>query len=331
MTWWLFPSAVLLLSSQFCFAQQPAKNSEAAVVGLHGPVHTVFTESLDYGGNPHGNPTNSSLFIYDTEGYLLEEYHYEHDGSQRLHTKYTRKGGQVFKTETTSANPGEDRTFVQRFNSDGLVTETETFDGSGSLIGRTKNDAASKQGGVTVSTSQEANGDGTVSATETIDESSDPATGLSRQTATKDGKPYTDWLIQRDNSGKPVADALRFADGSFNERELKPDGTTVEHKYWAPTKTHTCQTTDAHNQVLELISDSPGDYTKTTFRYDRAGRQTEIANYDHSGNLLRKGITEYQEDTNQNWTEQRESDWDVTLGNKPPKLGSVNRRTITYF
>ena len=203
--------------------------------------------------------------------------------------------------------------------------------GQVTLISKTKNDFPSRSGGATVSTSQEANGDGAVSTTETIDESTDPATGLSRQTTTKDGEPYTDWLIQRDISGKPVADALRFADGSFNEREVKPDGTTVEHKYWAPTKTHTYQTTDAHNRVLEVVNDSPGDYTKTTFRYDEAGRQTEIANYDRSGKLLRKGITEYQEDVNGNWIEQKESDWDVTLGNKPPKLGSVNRRTITYY
>jgi len=115
---------------------------------------------------------------------------------------------------------------VQSFNSDGLVTGTETYHGNGSLISKSKNDFPSRSGGATVSTSQEANGDGSVSTTETIDESTDPATGLSRQTKTKDGKPYYDWLIQRDASGKPVTDALRFVDGSFNEREVKPNGTT---------------------------------------------------------------------------------------------------------
>jgi hypothetical protein len=83
--------------------------------------------------------------------------------------------------------------------------------------------------------------------------------------------------------------------------------------------------------VLEVVNDSPEDYTKTTFRYDEAGRQTEIAEYDRSRKLLRKGVTEFQEDVNGNWTEQKESDWGVTLGNRPPKLGSVNRRTITYY
>jgi len=322
MTRWSFLSALFLFCPQFCFAQHPAKNSEAAIVGLRGPVHSVLTETFDHRESPQATPTGSTLVIYDPEGYLLEEYRYEPDGSLRSHTEYTRKGWQVYRTEATTVVASENRTFVQSFNSDGLVIGTETYDGSGSLISKTKNDFPSRSGGATVSTSQEANGDGAVSTTETIDESTDPATGLSRQTTTKDGKPYSDWLIQRDTNGKPVADALRFVDGSFNEREVKPDGTTVEHKYWAPTKAHTYQTTDAHNRVLEVINDSPGDYTRTTFRYDDAERQTEIANYDHSGKLLRKGITEYQEDVNGNWIEQKESRWDVTMA---PSLRSSVR------
>ena len=300
MTRWSFLSALLLFCPQFCFGQQPAKNSEAAIVGLRGPVHSVLTETFDHRESPQATPTGSTLVIYDPEGYLLEEYRYEPEGSLRSHTKYTRKGWQVYGTKTDSVVASENLTFVQSFNSDGLVTGTETYDGSGSLISKTKNDFPLRIGGATVSTSQVANADGAVSKTETIDESTDPATGLSRQTTTKDGKPYADWLIQGDGNGKPLADALRFVDGSFNEREFKPNGTTVERKYWAPTKTHTYQTTDAHNRVLEVINDSPGDYTKTTFRYNEAGRQTEIANYDHSGTLFHKGITEYQEDANGN-------------------------------
>jgi hypothetical protein len=153
MTRWSFLS-LLLLCPQFWYAQQPAKNSESAMVGLRGQVHTVLTESFDYRDNPQGKPTGSSLVIYDPDGYLLEEYHYEPDGALRLHTKYTRKDWQVFKTETTSAIPSENRTFIQSFNFDGLVTGTETYDGSGSLISKTKNDFPSRSGGATVSTSQ---------------------------------------------------------------------------------------------------------------------------------------------------------------------------------
>ena len=39
----------------------------------------------------------------------------------------------------------------------------------------------------------------------------------------------------------------------------------------------------------------------------------------------------YQDDENGNWIEQREYTWDAALGNKHPKLGAVNRRTITYY
>jgi YD repeat-containing protein len=317
--------AIPFLTSQLCSAQQPAKNSEAFQIGLRGSVHTVLTESFDN----REHPEVSTLTVYDRDGYELEEYRYEPDRSLHSHTKYTRKGWQVFKTETTSSVPAENRTFVQSFNSQGLVTGTETYDGNGALISRTRNDFGQRSGGATLSTSQDVKPDGTVSSVETVDESR--PVGLSRQSATKDGKPYYDSLVQRDANGNPTADALRFADGSFNEREVKPDGTTVEHKYWAPTKTHTYQTTDANNRVLEVIEESAAYYTRTTFRYDGAGRQTEIANYDRSGKLLHKGSTEYQEDGNGNWIEQREYNWDATMRNKPPKLGSVNRRTITYY
>ncbi|MGA2648581.1 MAG: hypothetical protein ABSF15_28190, partial [Candidatus Sulfotelmatobacter sp.] len=122
----------------------------------------------------------------------------------------------------------ENGTFVQSFNSDGHVTGTETYDGGGSLISKTTNDFSSRGDGPTVSTSREVKMDGTQSTTKTLEGGIDPATWLSRQTTTKDGKPHTDWLIQRDTTGKPVADALRFVGGSFNERAVQPDGTIVE-------------------------------------------------------------------------------------------------------
>jgi len=324
---WIGLAALL---SHLCFGQQPAKNSEAAAVGLRGPVHSVLTEGVFYQDNPQGKPAGSTFVIYDPSGYLLEEFRYEPDGTPHSHTKYMRKGWQVFKTETTSVIPNENRTFTQSFNSNGLVTGTDMYDGSGLLIAKTKNDLPPQPEASTISSSQTMNADGTVSISKTV-ESSNAATGITRQTTTKDGKPYVDWLIQRDSSGKPVTDALRFEDGSFNEREVKPDGTVVEHKYWAPTKTDTYQTTDSKNRVVELINDSAGEYTKTTYRYDEAGRQTEIANYDRSGKLLRKSLTRYQEDANGNWSEEKEFHWDVTLGSKPPKLVYLSHRIVTYY
>ena len=163
----------------------------------------------------------------------------------------------------------------------------------------------------------------------TIDRTS--PTGLSHQSASKDGKPYYDWMIERDANGKLMSDALRFADGSFTERQKNPDGTTVQHEYSAPTKTYSYQTTDANNRVVEWIRDSQAYYARATFRYDQGGRRTQVANYDRSGKLLHKGITKYEDDENGNWIEQREYNWDAALGNKHPRLGAVNRRTITYY
>ncbi len=314
---------ILVLVSLPGLAQQPAQGSEAAAVSLRGPVHTVETK---YFGPHEERPRLSILSTYDRHGYLLEESRYEADGTVSRHTKYTRDGWKVFKTESTSVVPSENRTFIQTFNSDGLVSGTETYDGSGVLIAKTKNSIPPHGGGMNAQT---VNNDGTVANEKTV-ETTDNSTGITRQTVAKDGRPSSDWLIQRDKAGKPVADRLTFADGSFNEREVQPDGTTVEHKYWAPTKTHTYQTTDAQNHTLEVVDDSPSDYTKTTYKYDKRN-QTEIANYDRAGTLLRKSTTQYQEDGHGNWIEQNEYHWDQSMGANPPKLGEVNRRFITYY
>lgn len=61
-----------------------------------------------------------------------------------------------------------------------------------------------------------------------IVESTDPKTGLTHQIATMNGKPETDWLIQRGGNAVPDKDKIVFVDGSYNERERRLDGTTVE-------------------------------------------------------------------------------------------------------
>jgi hypothetical protein len=169
-------------------AQQPAKGSEAAVIGLRGPVHTVLVKYLD---PDEQQPKLSILSIYDRHGYILEEYRYQADGSVSRHIKYTRDGWKVFKTETTSIVPNENRTFVQTFNSDGLVSGTETYDGSGVLIAKTTNNFPA-HGGMDSQTVQQ---DGSVATEKTVETTND-STKISRQTVAKDGKPYSDWLIQ---------------------------------------------------------------------------------------------------------------------------------------
>lgn len=331
MSRWGCSLSLFFLCSLRCVSQSPANGSEAAAIGLHGKVHTVLTEMFTSGDNANLTPTLSTFVIYDTSGYQLEEYRYEADGLLHSHTKYTRDGWRVFKVETTSTVPEENRTCIQSFDPDGRVSGTTIYDGNGAVLSRSNNTFSAKSGGATVSITQESSPNSTKTPAETRRvETIDAATGMSRQITTKDGKPYSDWLIQRSGKGKAEADVLTFTDGSFNQREVKPDGTTVEHKYWAPTKTHTYQTTDGQNRVLEVIDESPGSYTKTAFGYDKAGRQTEIANYDRSGKLLRKSITKYQADENGNWIEQEDSHWDATMGSKPPIPDAVVRRTITY-
>lgn len=324
--------AIIVATAMFwpllCWGQQPVPGSDAAAIGLQGAVHTVITEVFDKSNDASTKPTQSTTVIYDPKGFKLEEYRYDADGSLHSHAKYTRDGWKVFKLETKSIVPNENRTFVQSFDANGLVSENTTYDGSGAVLSHTKNNFA--VGSPTVTSQEMKAEDGASTRMETI-ETIDTVTGVSHQSTTKDGKPYSDWLIQRDSKGAHVADALRFSDGSFNEREVKPDGSTVEHRYWAPTKTDTHQTTDTQNRVLEVIDESPGGYTKTTFQYDAAGRQTEIENYDRSGKLTQKAVTEYRDDGSGNWIEQREYSWNYSMASKPPKLAVVTRRTITYY
>lgn len=321
---------VFSLAIPCCLSQQPAKNSEAAAVGMHGPVHTVQTEYFDYQSDSEESPTISRFAVYDPKGYLLEEYFYQPSGTLHSHTKYTRNEWRIFKTETTSVVPSETRTFVYNFNSNGVVIGTDTYDGGGVLIQKTKNDFSSNAGGDNVSNSLTTNVDGTVSSDKTV-ETTDSKSGISRQTTTRDENPYSDWLIQRDATGTPVSDALKFADGSFNQREVKPDGTTVEHRYWAPSKTHTYQTTDPHGNITEVIDASQSSYTRTTFRYDEQGRRIDLINYDRSGKRVGEETDKYRDDEYGNWIEQKELVWNPEMGSKPPKLATVTRRTITYY
>ena len=54
MTRWSFLSALLLFCPQFCFAQQPAKNSEAAMVEAQGPTEALVSTENAY--NPIPSP-----------------------------------------------------------------------------------------------------------------------------------------------------------------------------------------------------------------------------------------------------------------------------------
>jgi hypothetical protein len=210
------------------------------------------------------------------------------------------------------------------------VTGTENYDGSGALVQKTNNEFPVKKGGTTTSTTETTNPDGTVTVDKTV-EAIDPKTGTSHQSRTRDGIPFSEWVIEQAANGNREADRLRSMDGSFNECEVKPDGTTIEHRYWAPAKTHTYQTTDSRGNITEVIDVSPSNYTRTTYRYDTHGRRLDLINYDRSGKRFGEETDQYKDDEHGNWIEQKEFVWHPDLGSKPPKLANVSRRTITYY
>jgi hypothetical protein len=228
--------------------------------------------------------------------------------------------------------PEENQTVIHSFDSNGVITQTEIHDRNGEVT-RTKNELVPRVGNVTGGyRSRQESPNGEVSVLETTN-STDPATGLSRSITTVDGRTTASALIQRDASGARKLTAQASPDGSFSQVEHKPDGTSVRRTYWAPTKTHNYATLDKENRLIESIQESPSDYYKTTFHYDKFGRQIEMADYDRSGRLLSKETTGYRNDNYGNWIEQKKSQWVAASGSKPAQsmLVSVHTRTIAYY
>lgn len=290
--------SLLLLFSQFCFGRQLAKGSTARMWGLRGPVHSVLTESCVYGDNGEKRPGVSNRFIYDPTGYEKESYEYDSRGVLLWHTVYTRNGKHLLQKESRISYSKQ--TFVYLFNSDGIVTETDTYDSNGVLTSKTANDSSVKKEKPTVST-----------------------------TRTTDGS---------------ISTIERFSDGSFKERKVKPDGTTVVHAHYRASPQPPLflpagdnsygdwyQTSDANNQPLEFIEEPPtGEYRRMLTRYDKAGRQIETSTYDRSAKLLSETTFQYsQEDENGNWIERQV--FEVRTDNKAAKLLQVTDRTIIYY
>jgi hypothetical protein len=243
--------AAVLLSCKFSFSQlQPSKTSQRSVMDLHGAVHTVSTEILDFAVTDRGVSIGSTFDVYDLDGYVLEHSRYDENGSLLSRTDYERRGWQVFKLETRGTDRRNRRTVVQLFNSDGLVAEIDTYNGRGALTNQTVNDYAQPTTGTTASSSEQRDvSNGSVSTTKTID-------GPFGRVTSKDGTPYSNFLIQRDAKGNPMAETTRFADGSFSDLTVKPDGTTVQHSYSASTKTEAHRTMDAQEHLIEVVEES---------------------------------------------------------------------------
>ena len=325
----------LLLASHFGSAQATSPKSDAAkrvlhgpVHGLHGPVHTVVTEEFEYVSGRDGKLAGWTVCTYDPQGYELEKFRYEADGTLRSHVTITRDYG-VLKIETTSVVPEENSTVIRSFDSRGEITQNEMYDQNGEKT-RTTFELLPEGGNVAggFRTRQESPAGRVTETTETTNS----ATGVFRSITTVDGKTTAAATVQRDASGVRQLSVQAEPDGSFTQTESKPDGTTIQHDYFAPNKTHDWIIYQEHH-TIEEIWESPSGYQKTTFRYDEFGRQIESATYDRSGKLVGKDKTEYRNDDHENWIEKKESQWQAPSGHKPAqsRLVSMYTRTITYY
>lgn len=311
-------------------AQIPAWSQEARVVGLKGPVHTVLTEELTTNvGAGVREPTGSVVEIYDPQGYQLEVYRYKPDGTLWVHTVIDRRGPLVSRTQVTGTAPFESGSTQNVFDAQGRVIETDAYNANGVLISRSKGEFVEQQANSSTYRRTEMNADGAESTAESI-ETTDPETGLTHQLETRDGKPEADWVIQRNKDGTQQ-DKIVYKDGSYNERERKADGTTVEDRYHGPTKSHTYQRSDAQGHILDLVTKSDSQYVHCTYSFDKGGRPTGQINYDASGNMLDKTTAEYRDDSHGNWIEKRSIVWDTTTEPIRPKVVAFTLRTINYY
>jgi hypothetical protein len=274
-------------------------------------------------------PNGSSIEVYDRQGYQLELYRYKPDGSLWVHTVFSRNGAQIFKSQTTGTAPFESFSVQNVFNAEGNVIEEDTYNADGILVKKLTHEVVQKQTESTTYRSKESGVNGTEDTREII-ESTKPETGITHQIVRKNGKVETDWIIQRDGNGDPQKDKIVYADGSYNERERRRDGTTVEDRYSASTKSHTYQKTDAQGHLIEVIEKTDSDYIRCTYSFDH-GRPTGQINYDASGKILDKTETAYRDDSFGNWTEKKSIVWDTKSEPMKPKIVGTSLRTISYY
>lgn len=231
--------------------------------------------------------------------------------------------------QTTGTAPFENKTTQNVFDADGHVIETDTYDANGVLISKSTFEVVQKQANSSIYRHIERSADGTENTVE-ITESTDPQTGIEHQVQTRNGKPETDWVIQQNGDGTEK-DKLVFADGSYNERQRRSDGTTVEDRYYARTKSHTFQKSDPQGHPIEVIQQYDSYYIRCTYSFDKEGRSTGQINYDATGNLVEKSTDEYRDDSHGNWVEKKSIAWDIKTEPLQPKIVETTLRTINYY
>ena len=302
---------------------------EALAIGLKGPVHSVLTEEFTSEGGVHREPSGSVLEIYDREGYQLDVYRYKPDGSIWVHTVIDRKGPLVSRMQVTGTAPFESSSTQNVSDARGRVIETDRYDANGVLVSKSKGEFVDDQSNSSSYRHTESNANG-IESTEEISETNDPKTGITHQVETRNGKPQTDWVIRRNPDGT-AKDKIVYADGSYNEREQRSDGTTVEDRYSALTKSHTYQKSDAQGHLIEVIEQSDTQYIRCTYSFDKDGRSTGLINYDAAGNILDKSTAEYRNDSHGNWVEKKSIVWETKAEPMQPKIVQTTLRTINYY
>ncbi len=287
----------VFLFSPFCFGQQPATGSTAGTRGLRGAVQSVSTENFICNADGKEIPAHSDRSVYDRTGYETQFDEYDSLHRLRSHSEYTWNGSRLLKAEIT--NPFSKQKSVQLYNSEGVVTETDSYDGNGVLSARIVNDSALQKEKPVVSTKRAT--DGSIS---TIERSAD---GSFKESTVKPDGTVVIHAHYRASPQPPL---------------FLPVGDNVYDDWY--------QTSDANNRPLEFIEEPPtGEYRRFSSRYDKSGREIESATYDRFGKLLAETTFQYlQEDENGNWTEQEI--WARTESN-PARLHQVTYRTITYY
>jgi len=306
----------------------PAGAQETIVLGFKAHVHTVFTESFKSEDSLHWETMDSSLDVYDPTGYQLEFFRYKPDGSLGAHTVYIRNGPQILRIQATGTTPSESSSTQYVFDAEGLVVETDTYDGNGVLVSTSTNELVQKQGNSTMYHRRETGSDGSERMSE-VTETTDPQTGITHQVQTTDGKLDTDWVIQRNPDGTEK-DKIIYGNGAYNERETRSDGTTVEDQYFDGIRRHTYQKTDERGHLIEVIQQSESYYIRCTYAFDKEGRPTGQINYDASGNVLDKSTIEYRDDSYGNWVEKKAVAWNTATEPMLPKIIEISLRTINY-
>lgn len=294
--------------------------------GLKGPVLAVLTEFFQAEGGVSDKPNFSLYEIYDRRGFELEVFRYKPDGSPWVHTIITRNGDKIFRSQTIGTAPFQSYSEENVFDAKGRVIETDEYDGDGILLKKTTWKFEGRDQSSTTRWT-ETNGNGTENTTEAI-ETVDPETGATRQVSKMNGILKSQWVFQ---GGVLPKNKIVFPDGSYNERDQEPDGSTDQDTYRASINSHTYQKTDAQGHVTEVIEKSDTSYLRCTYAFDEKDRPAGQINYDALGKIVDKTTTEYIDDSFGNWVEQRKFLWDTKSELPKQKIVEITFRTINYY